>query len=130
MTAIQHGPVGPLVLVVDDDPLIRRFMRDLLEEAGFRIVLASNGQEALVYLASGPPPAVILCDLAMPVMDGREFCERKHADAKLAPIPVIIISGVARMEPDPQALHASALFEKPLPVDRLLSVLHENCEVG
>lgn len=117
------------MLVVDDDPLIRRFMRDILEEAGFRIVLASNGQEALVYLASGPPPAVILCDLAMPVMDGREFCERKHADARLAPIPVVVISGIARMEPDPQALNARALFEKPLPVDYLLTVLHDFCEV-
>jgi signal transduction histidine kinase/CheY-like chemotaxis protein len=79
-----------LVLVVEDDPVTRQLLRRELESGGFTVVEATNGRQALEYIARRPP-ALILLDLMMPDMDGFEFITelRQHADWRSIPLVVI-----------------------------------------
>jgi CheY-like chemotaxis protein len=100
-------------------------MADLIARAllfeGFEPLMARNGREALDLLATGFRPGVILLDLMMPVMDGREFRNRQRDQPDIAPIPVIICSAE---EPATAAdLAAYAMFSKPLDFDALIGLL-------
>ncbi len=102
-------PQPTRVLVVDDDAGVRRLAELSLQEAGFTVTTATNGEEALAALTEARPDAVLL-DLEMPVMDGREFLARlRELDPEL---PVVIMTGhralEARME-----LPAQDAIQKP-----------------
>lgn len=79
------------ILVIDDDPSIRKVVRMRLERAGYRVLDTDAGEEGL-RLAKAEPPAVILLDLQMPKMDGREVLRRLKADPATQAIPVILLS--------------------------------------
>jgi CheY-like chemotaxis protein len=81
-------------LIVEDDPDIRLLFSTTLAGHGFEVRTASNGQEALAALEAGPPPAVIVADLHMPVMDGWELLTALHEDPKVSSIPVIVLTAV------------------------------------
>jgi CheY-like chemotaxis protein len=115
------------VLVVDDDESIRESLSDVLVEEGFAVALAENGAEALRYLASHEPPGVIILDLMMPVMSGPEFREKQLADARLAAIPVIVMSAADRGKRIAAELRASDFFAKPPDMDRLLEAIGHYC---
>lgn len=68
-----------LVLVVDDDDVIRRVVRTVLEADDFAVVEARDGAEAIERVAASNPTVVVL-DVMMPGMDGVEVCRRLHAD--------------------------------------------------
>ena len=88
---------NPVILVVDDEPLIVRLMQVNLERAGYRVVTAGNGQEALQRLRTDEPlPALILMDGIMPYMDGFETLSRLKADPDLQHIPVVMTSARSR----------------------------------
>src|SRR5262249_1755713 len=92
-TRIAVSPTtSGIVLVVDDDSDIRGALCELLEDEGYRVVAASNGEEALVYLNSRERPCVILLDLMMPVMDGWEFRRQQQKDPRWSQIPVVVIT--------------------------------------
>ncbi|HVY60466.1 MAG TPA: response regulator, partial [Planctomycetota bacterium] len=91
-------PEPPLVLVVDDEEAIRRLTRTFFARSGYRVALAANGREALELLRGGLRPAVLVVDLAMPVMDGRKLLAAVRADPELARIPAVIVS--AYLPPD------------------------------
>ena len=67
----------PLVLVVEDESLMRSILQRILKQEGYKVITASNGKRAL-KLAEEKKPDVILLDLMMPGMDGREVCRRVH----------------------------------------------------
>jgi len=79
------------ILVVDDEPQIVRLVRAYLEEAGFRVVTASNGEQA-IYVARHEKPDLAVLDILMPRMDGLEFtrCIRREQD-----IPIIMLTARA-----------------------------------
>ncbi len=79
------------VLIVDDEPNNVDFLEQALEDSGYQLITATNGQEALNKIQSEQPDLVLL-DLAMPIMDGFAVLERVKADSTLRNIPVIIIS--------------------------------------
>lgn len=83
-----------LVLVVDDDANTVDSMRDLLVHAGFAVDTATTGREALGKLLDDKPPAVIILDIRMPVMDGREFLAVVRAYYRLASIPVLVLTAI------------------------------------
>lgn len=110
---------GRTVMVVEDDALSREMVSMLLACEGFAPVTAANGEEALKTLrADRVQPAVILLDLAMPVMDGRAFRAAQLADPALAGIPVVIISAT-----DAGEVPADARVPKPIDVDALLATV-------
>jgi CheY-like chemotaxis protein len=82
------------ILVVEDDFGLRETLKDVLGQAGYTIDLAENGQIALDKIRTGPLPDLILLDLMMPIMGGRQFLKAmKNETVKIAPIPVMIVSG-------------------------------------
>jgi two-component system, OmpR family, alkaline phosphatase synthesis response regulator PhoP len=79
------------ILVVDDEPKIVRLARDYLEKNGYRVVTAADGQAALITARREKPDLIIL-DLMLPVMDGREVCRvlRRESD-----VPIIMLTALA-----------------------------------
>lgn len=97
----------PLVLIADDDPDARAIYGEYLRFAGFRVVTATNGVEALAA-AHAEWPAVILMDLAMPKMDGWEAIRRLRADSLTADITIVALSAFAFGEAPVRAREAGA----------------------
>ncbi|HEY5731213.1 MAG TPA: response regulator [Anaerolineales bacterium] len=83
--------MSQLVLVVDDEPKIARLARDYLEKNGFRVIIAADGQSALT-IARREKPELIILDLMLPIMDGREVCKilRRESD-----VPIIMLTALA-----------------------------------
>jgi len=90
-------PAGGVVLVVDDEPVVRRVARLTLERFGFEVLLAENGREAVdVFRSHAGTIRCVLLDMTMPVMDGAEaYTEIRAIDAE---VPVILSSGYAEMD--------------------------------
>jgi CheY-like chemotaxis protein len=113
------------ILVVEDEDESRQVLMQILELEGFKAVGACNGVEAMEYLHSSDLPCLIILDLLMPVMNGREFRTALLQVADLAKIPVVVVS----------ALDSSAVsdlgvvraFRKPLDIDALVKIVRENC---
>lgn len=80
----------PKVLVVDDDQFLREFYQELLIGAGYQVITATNGQEALK--AALNKPDAILLDIMMPVMDGNEVLRQLSNNPQTKVIPVIILT--------------------------------------
>jgi len=107
----------PPVLLVDDDPAVRRTLARFLTSEGFAVVEASHGLEALTYLRTGAGASVIVLDLRMPVMDGWTFRREQRLDPMLEKIPVVVLSG-ADADRFPE-LEAAEAFEKPVRMSQL-----------
>lgn len=116
----------PYILIVEDDFAIREILTQVLEEHGYDVQGAANGQEALVFLQRHAPPQLILLDLMMPVMDGYAFRTAQQADAALASIPVVVLSADKESEIDP-ALEADGQLEKPVRLATLVEVVERFC---
>ena len=87
----------PVVLLVDDDPVMTRLLEVNFRLAGFRVGLASSGDAALERMQAVPPDAVVL-DVMLPGLDGYEVCRQMRGRASLANVPVVFLS--ARAEGD------------------------------
>jgi CheY-like chemotaxis protein len=109
------------LLIVEDDPDIRLLFSTALSVHGYRVDTASNGDEALAALASGPRPAAIVADLHMPVMDGWKFLSALHADPGLAAIPVVVLT--AADDPDRDAPRPDTILIKPVSTRTLIDAI-------
>jgi diguanylate cyclase (GGDEF)-like protein len=104
-----------MILVADDDLVMRCTMRAVLEEAGYDVLEAADGTEALT-LACAHTPDLLILDLIMPGMDGFELCERIRATPSLVETPILVLTGLD----DSSAIHrafetgASDFVTKPL----------------
>jgi CheY-like chemotaxis protein len=101
----------PYILVVDDDADFRTGLRAALEMKGYQVEEAANGQEALERLTP-KPPLLVLLDLQMPVMNGREMLQRMRAQPELKEVPVVIISGFG-FEWEAELMGAQGYIGKP-----------------
>jgi two-component system alkaline phosphatase synthesis response regulator PhoP len=120
-----------VVLLVDDDADIRDALGTALEMAGYEVWLAENGADALRMLAEQPhPPAVIVLDLMMPVMDGRGFREAQLRDARLASVPLVVLSGHGEVAAHVPALRADAYCQKPIELKTLREVVARFAPAG
>ncbi len=108
-------------MVVDDDAGSLAAMADILSLEGYLILTMSNGREALDHLqAETEPPALIILDLFMPVMDGWRFLAEMKADPRLAQlrIPVIVVTAFnAKVD------EATAVIRKPIDIELLFHTL-------
>jgi CheY-like chemotaxis protein len=111
------------ILVVEDDADIRSALCAILEDEGYRVARAANGQEALGLLHAGLRPSVILLDLMMPVMDGSDFRAAQLREPELASIPVVVLTADGRFQEAAETLAAAAAFAKPFELKLLLRVL-------
>ena len=101
----------PYILVVDDDADFRAGLRTALEMKGYQVDEAANGAEALLKLAE-KPPLLVLLDLQMPVMNGRELLQKLRATPETKEIPVVIISGFG-FEWEAELMGAQGYIGKP-----------------
>ncbi len=85
----------PLVLVAEDEPEAAELIKSILRREGCEVLVASDGLQALEMARELPRPDLILLDLELPVMDGREFLDAMRADHSLSGIPVFVVSGAA-----------------------------------
>jgi CheY-like chemotaxis protein len=99
------------VLVVDDDPAIRRFFGEVLRRAGFSVDVADGGATALQQVGDSRPDLVTL-DLAMPGIDGLAVIQELRG--LTSPPPVVVVSGAANAEAIPLGHPVVALLSKPL----------------
>jgi CheY-like chemotaxis protein len=110
------------VLVVDDDPVIRDMMVDILSLEGYDPLVARNGQEALELLQREESLLVFL-DLLMPVIDGNEVCRRLNADSGLRQRHVIVVMSALDHLTHVSELHVDATMPKPFVVEDVLAIL-------
>jgi two-component system KDP operon response regulator KdpE len=110
---------GPLVLVVEDEPQMRRFLRASLTSHGFRLVEAETSQEAMAQ-ATTHSPDIVLMDLGLPDGDGIDLTRRLREWSR---VPVIVLSARGREEDKVEALDAGAddYLTKPFGVNELLA---------
>jgi CheY-like chemotaxis protein len=81
------------ILIVDDDLPFARTLDDLLMEAGYRTIVAKNGEEAGVELEINPPD-LVLADVFMPVSNGLAFCRRVRANDATRDTPIVVMSAM------------------------------------
>jgi len=113
-----------LVMLVDDDVDYREAVSAVLEQAGYTVVAAGSGLEALRLLeSSAVSPDLILLDLAQPIMDGRQFVREHRSRPALAGIPVALISGEQDLGRQAAALAVDDYLLKPVGADALLALV-------
>ena len=112
------------MLVVDDQEAIRDTLQVALDDEGYSVECAANGQEALDILGRWKP-CVILLDLMMPVMDGWAFCEEQKRVGDRTPI--VLLSAAGGLDEHSRALGAAAVIAKPFDIDRVISTIERVC---
>ena len=107
-----------LVLIVDDDPDILQTLALCLSTEGYRVLMASNGLEALELLKTERPAAILL-DLMMPVMDGWQFVAELDTRG-MRGTPLLILSADRAVQGHAIKLKANGHLAKPFDLDELL----------
>lgn len=118
-------PRGPRVLVADDAQTTRSAMKGLLEEAGFEVVVAEDGAQAL-RLAAELVPAVVVTDVEMVRVGGLELARRLKADPRLRSVPVVMVTSLESPEARAAGLAAGAdayLVKREVARDELVALL-------
>ncbi len=110
------------ILVVDDDPIIRDMMADILEFEGYSICVARNGFEALELLHSEERYLVFL-DMMMPMMSGKDVCELLEVEPGLRNRHVIILMSAMDKLEEISSCNVDAILPKPFVVDDVIQVL-------
>ncbi|HET9621572.1 MAG TPA: response regulator [Kofleriaceae bacterium] len=108
------------VLVVDDEPMVRETLGQVLTDEGYMVDLAVDGESALERVRAARPDAILL-DLMMPGMNGRQFLQALREEPIYEDIPVMIMTAVHGLSVNPATLGASTVVEKPFNVDELLN---------
>jgi CheY-like chemotaxis protein len=114
------------ILVVDDDADIRDSLRFALELEGYAVETASNGEEGWRRLRSDPAPALVLLDLAMPVLDGAGLLALIRGDPRLRRLPVLLITAFGSLA-GAVCAQADGCLHKPIDLDALLAVVARHC---
>ncbi len=115
------------LLVIDDDAKLIASYRDLLMPYGFHVLTASDGQDAIPIVEQNPDIQLVILDLSMPRMDGREWLRWYRGCRKES--PVIIISAY-KFEASDEDLTPAVVLEKPFHVAELLDLVGLFCGLG
>ena len=117
------------VLVVDDDPSIRRLLVVTLQRQGYRTLEACNGRGALAEMRSGNPDVVIM-DLVMPEVSGWDVLSERAKDPALLRIPIIVItaSNIHKARVDVLARQIYGVIAKPFDLETVLMMVEECLE--
>lgn len=110
------------ILIVDDDPIIRDMMVDILSFEGYPIVIARNGREALEKMLQGHAYLVFL-DMLMPIMDGREVCLELARQPEIRMRHAIVLMSALDNLLDTIPLQVDATMPKPFSVDDVLRIV-------
>jgi CheY-like chemotaxis protein len=113
--------IKPAVLIVDDEPAIRRIIAIVINSLGCETVIAATAEEALEQLAV-VIPRMMFVDVRLPGIDGVEFVRRIKNDARLANIPVYLMSAFG----EPPNHEGDGFLPKPFDVDQLSDLIERH----
>ncbi len=108
------------ILVIDDDPIVVKYLKTLFDDNGYETFVAYDGTEA-EDLVKQTKPDLITLDLEMPKEWGPRFYRKMRKDDELKDIPVIVISGIS--DPKHAIKNAAAVFFKPFDKEKLLAIV-------
>ena len=119
---------GRTVLIVEDDADTRLALAEVLRDVNYRPLHAANGSAALEELrAATTAPCVILLDVMMPIMDGKQFRAELQKDPALSEIPVVVLSAHADLDSAAQQMQAAGFLRKPVELSALLATVEQFC---
>jgi DNA-binding response OmpR family regulator len=108
------------ILLIEDDRDLAEAIRDVLSIENYRVISATDGAEALAILKKSDLPELILLDLMMPGMNGWEFRAAQMRDARLAKIPVVVLTALGALS---RPIDAALVLKKPFSLDELLAAV-------
>jgi len=115
------------VMVVDDSLMVRQQVSRALTDAGFAVVEAHDGVDALAKLAAGPGVALVVLDVNMPNMGGIELLQSMRANGDYAALPVVMLTteGQPRLMQQAKELGARGWIIKPFKPELLVAAVHK-----
>jgi DNA-binding NarL/FixJ family response regulator len=113
------------VLLVDDEPGLRRAVQEYLQESGFVVTAASNATEAWQMLQAGEMPDLVISDIMMPQVDGYQFLQQLRGDARYKNLPVVFLTARGMTSDRIQGYQAGcdAYLPKPFDPDELVAIV-------
>ena len=112
------------VLLAEDDRALRRFLEVVLERAGYKVIPAADGLEAM-KLALSTQIDIVVTDAMMPNLSGHEFCRFLRNSQTLSHLPVILLSALERKEPNQNAEKVDAFLSKPVSAESLVECIEQ-----
>ena len=106
------------ILLVEDDKALRRYLEVTLERAGYDVLTAGDGLEAM-KLALSSEINLVITDEVMPNLSGHELCRFLRNSPKLAQIPIVLLSGLERRASGGEEVLADAFLAKPVTAEKL-----------
>ncbi|MGE5583869.1 MAG: response regulator [Bacillota bacterium] len=114
------------VLIIDDEPIIAKVLEELLTEEGFQVVSVNNGDAGLELIRQGFIPGIILVDLFLPGIGGREFVEILRFQMGFHDIPVVLLTGSRPGSFGPSLANTfQAIIFKPFDITEVIQVIHQ-----
>jgi len=111
------------ILVADDEVVLTEILRAVFEDAGYHVMTVGDGREALRRLRESRPD-LVLCDVMMPLVDGREVCRTMNADPTLRDIPLVLMSAAPNAAWQEGCQYAAFIL-KPFDLDKLLGLVDQ-----
>ena len=113
------------ILVVDDDPDFVETTRIVLEQAGYAVVSAANGDESLKVVRAENPDLIILDVIMSSILDGLNVSQQLQEDPEHKDIPIVMVTSIANTDyaelfPTDEYVHINAFMTKPVQPDQLL----------
>ena len=124
---MSMSPGLPLMIIDDDDDL-RDSLADILADVGYEVAAFGDARKALTALENGLTPFLILLDLMMPGMSGWEFRAAQLENAKLARIPVVVVTAATSVRVEGPTLGDVPVVHKPFALDTLLPVVAQHAD--
>ena len=115
---------GIRVLLAEDDRAVRRLLQVVLERAGYEVIPAADGLEAM-KLALSSPINILITDAMMPNLNGHELCRFMRNSETLSHVPIILLSGLEKQRSDGQVQNADAFLTKPVSSEDLIECIEK-----
>jgi len=119
---LHEEPVGLRVLLAEDDPALKRYLEVVLRRAGYAVLCASDGLEAMkILLTVGAD--FIVTDAVMPNLNGYELCRFVRSNKRLASLPIVLLTALDAQNAEAEL--ADEFLSKPVSPERLLECMAE-----
>lgn len=120
--------MGKSILVIEDDKEIRQTLVDVLEDEGYEVYSAENGEEGLKLLNEvSELPCLIIVDLMMPVLDGVGFRKEQIKSIKFSAVPTVLFSANGQISQKALTAGYSEYIRKPIDLEQLFEITQRYC---
>lgn len=119
----MSDPARRPLMIIDDDDDLRNALTFIMTAQGYAVTAFADARRALSALDTGPLPFLILLDLMMAGMSGWEFRAAQLADARLNPIPVVVLTAANTLSDGVYTLSGAEIVQKPFALDELLALI-------